>query len=117
MAGGRAGTRCAVGMRSRASGVARPQNMTVAYPLPGNETRSLVRNQLTMTTSAVFGITRTHVGPRHALIAPDGHVPSFVPGVEKATAIVLISAEMGARFTHLLLTFTAGGGAACRLRH
>jgi (S)-ureidoglycine aminohydrolase len=65
-----------------------------------------------MTTSPVFGITRTHVGPRHALIAPDSHVPSFVPGVEKATTIVLISPEMGARFTHLLLTFTAGGGAA-----
>jgi (S)-ureidoglycine aminohydrolase len=65
-----------------------------------------------MITSAIFGITRTHVGARHALIAPDSHVPSLLPGVEQATTIILISAEMGARFTQLLLTFTAGGRAA-----
>ena len=65
-----------------------------------------------MTTSSVFGVTRTHVGPRHALIGPDGHVPSLLPGVEKATSIVLISAEMGARLSHPLLTFSAGGQAA-----
>jgi (S)-ureidoglycine aminohydrolase len=65
-----------------------------------------------MTISSVCGHTRTHIGARHALIGPDGHVPSFLPGVEKATTIVLISVEMGARFTHALLTFTAGGVAA-----
>lgn len=65
-----------------------------------------------MKSSSVFGLTRTHVGARHALIGPDGHVPSFLPGVEKATAIVLISVEMGARFTHLLITFNVGGKAA-----
>ena len=61
--------------------------------------------------TSVFGLTRTHLGARHALVGPDGHVPSFLPGVEKATTIVLISKEMGARFTQLLLTFTVGGGA------
>jgi (S)-ureidoglycine aminohydrolase len=65
-----------------------------------------------MTTFSVCGLTRTHIGARHALIGPDGHVPSFLPGVEKATTIVLISVEMGARFTHALLTFTADGVAA-----
>src|SRR5208283_3401179 len=64
-----------------------------------------------MTNSSVFGLTRTRVGARHALIGPDGHVPSFLPGVEKATTIVLISPGMGARFTHLLMTFNTGGGA------
>ena len=64
-----------------------------------------------MTTSSVFGLTRTHVGARHALIGPDGHVPSFLPGLEKARTIVLISPGMGARFTHLLVTFNIGGGA------
>ncbi len=64
------------------------------------------------TTSAVFGDSRTHIGLRHALIAPDGQVPSSLPGVEKATAMVLISREMGARFTQLLLTFQTDGNAA-----
>jgi (S)-ureidoglycine aminohydrolase len=63
------------------------------------------------TTPLVFGDSRTHVGRRHALIAPDGHVPSSLPGVENATAVVLISAEMGARFTQLLLSFETDGNA------
>jgi (S)-ureidoglycine aminohydrolase len=64
------------------------------------------------TTSSVFGNSRTHIGLRHALIAPDGQVPSSLPGVEKVTAMVLISREMGARFTQLLLTFQTDGIAA-----
>jgi (S)-ureidoglycine aminohydrolase len=63
-----------------------------------------------MTKELVFGNTRTFVGARHALIAPDGHVPSVLPGVENATTIVLISPAMGAAFTQLLLTFNQGGG-------
>ena len=42
--------------------------------------------------SSVFGDSRTHLGLRHALIAPDGQVPSSLPGIEKATAVVLIAA-------------------------
>jgi (S)-ureidoglycine aminohydrolase len=65
-----------------------------------------------MTTDpSVFGDSRTHVHLRHALIAPDGHVPSPLPGVENAMAVVLISPEMGARFTQLLLAFETDGNA------
>ncbi len=63
------------------------------------------------TNPSVYGETRTHVGARHALIAPDGHVSSSLPGVDNATAIVLISKAMGANLTQLLLTFQAGGSA------
>jgi (S)-ureidoglycine aminohydrolase len=64
------------------------------------------------TTPLVFGDSRTHIGLRHALIAPDGHVPSSLPGVDQATTVVLISREMGARFTQALLTFETDGSAA-----
>ena len=57
------------------------------------------------------GNTRTHVGARHALIAPDGHVAGRVPGITGAAAVVLISRAMGARFAQLLVTFDAGGRA------
>jgi (S)-ureidoglycine aminohydrolase len=51
-----------------------------------------------MTKELVFGNTRTFVGVRHALIAPDSHVPS----VENATTVVLISPAMGAGFPNFL---------------
>ena len=79
-----------------------------------NPDQNALRNRAMTKPTSVFGLTRTHLGARHALIGPDGHVPSFLPGVEKATTIVLISKEMGARFTQLLLTFTVGGGATFR---
>ncbi|MEM7602729.1 MAG: (S)-ureidoglycine aminohydrolase, partial [Verrucomicrobiota bacterium] len=53
----------------------------------------------------LFGQTRTVVASRHALIAPDGHVPSDFPGWENVTAFVLISPALGANLTQLLLTF------------
>src|SRR5438132_5720884 len=62
-----------------------------------------------MTKELVFGNTRTFVGARHALIAPDSHVPSVLPGVENATTVVLISPTMGAGFTQFLVTFNQGG--------
>jgi (S)-ureidoglycine aminohydrolase len=62
----------------------------------------------------LFGHTRSRVCPRHALITPDNHVASAVPGVSGATAAVLINPTMGARFAQVQLTFqpggTAGGG-------
>jgi (S)-ureidoglycine aminohydrolase len=64
------------------------------------------------TTPLVFGDSRTHIAPRHALIAPDGHVPSFLPGVDRATTVVLISRELGARFSQVLLTFETDGTAS-----
>ena len=53
----------------------------------------------------LFGQTRTSVSSRHALIAPDGHVPSQFPGWENATAIVIISPAMGANLSQILITF------------
>jgi (S)-ureidoglycine aminohydrolase len=58
-----------------------------------------------------FGQTRTRVARRHALIAPDGHVKSSVPGISGATVVILINEAMGARFAQLLVTFAAGGTA------
>jgi (S)-ureidoglycine aminohydrolase len=58
-----------------------------------------------------FGQTRTRVAARHALIAPDGHVKSNVPGVTGAATVILINEAMGANFAQLLVTFESGGGA------
>jgi (S)-ureidoglycine aminohydrolase len=58
-----------------------------------------------------FGHTRTRVAARHALIAPDGHVKSNVPGITRASTVVLISEGMGAKFAQSLVTFEARGEA------
>lgn len=60
-----------------------------------------------------FGETRTRVGARHAVIAPDGLVPSVVPGITGAVVNVVISPAMGAGLTQLLVTFEAGGRWEC----
>ncbi len=61
--------------------------------------------------SLPFGQTRTCVAARHALIAPDGHVKSAVPGITGAATVILINEAMGAKFAQLLVTFEAGGRA------
>jgi (S)-ureidoglycine aminohydrolase len=53
----------------------------------------------------LFGTTRTVVAARHALISPDGHVPSTFPGWEGATAYIMLSPGMGAKLTQMLITF------------
>jgi (S)-ureidoglycine aminohydrolase len=58
-----------------------------------------------------FGQTRTRISSRHALIAPDGHVKSNVPGITGAVATILISEAMGAKFSQLLVTFESDGRA------
>jgi (S)-ureidoglycine aminohydrolase len=58
-----------------------------------------------------FGSTRTVVAARHALIAPDGHVPSAFPGWVNATAYVMLSPAMGADLTQILAVFEPGGSA------
>src|SRR6185436_11708942 len=58
-----------------------------------------------------FGQTRTRVAARHALIAPDGHVKSNVPGITGAATVILINEAMGAKFAQLLVTFETGGRA------
>src|SRR3954465_10815089 len=62
--------------------------------------------------SIPYGQTRTRIGQRHALIAPDGHVKSEVPGITGAATIILINPAMGAKFAQLLVTFEAGGSAS-----
>jgi (S)-ureidoglycine aminohydrolase len=59
----------------------------------------------------LFGHTRAHVGPRHALITADNHVSSSIPGITGAAAVVLVSPAMGARVAQILVTFEAGGAA------
>lgn len=61
---------------------------------------------------SLFGHTRTIVSTRHALIAPDGHVPSAFPGWDNATAFVMISPAMGANLSQILITFGTGTGSA-----
>lgn len=61
--------------------------------------------------NAPFGQTRTRVAARHALIAPDGHVKSSVPGITGAVTVILINEAMGARFAQMLVTFESGGRA------
>lgn len=56
--------------------------------------------------------TRTVVSHRHALIAPDGHVPSAFPGWEKATGFVILSPAMGASLSQILVTFEGNEGRA-----
>ena len=46
-----------------------------------------------------FGITRSVVSRDHALLAPEGFVPSALAGWERTQGVVLISPRLGARFT------------------
>ena len=59
----------------------------------------------------LFGHTRARIAARHALITPDNHVNSCVPGITGATTVVLISEAMGANFAQTLVTFLEGGRA------
>ncbi|MEM1232389.1 MAG: (S)-ureidoglycine aminohydrolase [Pseudomonadota bacterium] len=54
------------------------------------------------------GISRSSVQRDHALITPESHVPVLLPGWDNAEAVVLISAEMGAKFGQLLAYCHAG---------
>ena len=63
-------------------------------------------------TMKLFGSTRTTVCQNHALISPDGHVPSSFPGWIGATAFVLISPAMGAGLTQMLVHFSQDDGQA-----
>lgn len=61
--------------------------------------------------SELFGHTRARVSARHALLTPNNHVTSSLPGFTDATAVVLISPVMGARFAQTQITFQKGGAA------
>jgi (S)-ureidoglycine aminohydrolase len=60
----------------------------------------------------MFAKTRTTLANRHAIIAPDGHVPSTFPGWVAATGFVMISPAMGADLSQILITFEPTGGTA-----
>ncbi len=57
----------------------------------------------------VFGLTRTRVMPRHALITSDGFVPSTWPGSTGFDGIFHISPAMGAGFNMASCTTKSGG--------
>lgn len=59
--------------------------------------------------SPLFGSTRTVLAARHALIAPDGHVPSDFPGWSGLTTHVIISPAMGAGFSQFLIIGKTAG--------
>lgn len=62
----------------------------------------------------LFGHTRARIAARHALITPQNHVNSVVPGITGATVAILINEAMGAKFAQLLVTFAKDGRAAFR---
>lgn len=55
------------------------------------------------------GITRTSVHPNHALICPESHIPLHFPELPGCECVVLISPEMGAKFSQTLIQVAAGG--------
>jgi (S)-ureidoglycine aminohydrolase len=56
----------------------------------------------------VFGSTRSSVERNHALICPDSFVRAPLPGWENTEGIILISPQMGARFTQCLALMNTG---------
>jgi (S)-ureidoglycine aminohydrolase len=57
-----------------------------------------------------FGLTRTVVKSRYALITPDGFVPSVVPGWKNAVIVLNIAPVMGGpRFAQWQVTLAANG--------
>lgn len=65
-----------------------------------------------MSLLRAFGATRTRLEPTHALIAPDGHVNTLLPGWHKTAVTVLLSAQLGARFTQYVASLEPGGSAS-----
>lgn len=57
----------------------------------------------------IYGLTRTHVARRHALITSDGFVPSVWPGATAVETIFQITPAMGAGFVQARCTWSAGG--------
>ena len=56
-----------------------------------------------------FGQTRTRVKRNHAFIAPDGHVETTMPAWKKTQGVMLISPQLGARFSQYLAHMQKGG--------
>jgi (S)-ureidoglycine aminohydrolase len=58
------------------------------------------------------GQTRTRLRARHALITPDGHVASVLPGMEGVRVVAHITPALGAGFVQSTLFFESKGRAA-----
>jgi (S)-ureidoglycine aminohydrolase len=61
---------------------------------------------------SLFGATRSRVERNHALICPDSFVPAPLPGWERAQGVILISPQLGARFTQYLALMEPEASAA-----
>ncbi len=59
----------------------------------------------------LFGTTRSRVAGDHALICPDSHVRSPLPGWSRTQCVILIAPPMGARFQQFLAIMEAGATA------
>jgi (S)-ureidoglycine aminohydrolase len=55
-----------------------------------------------------LGETRSSIGDRHALICPDSHERTTLPGWPGSSIIVLISPQMGAKFTEYFVDVAKG---------
>lgn len=53
------------------------------------------------------GLTRNVIKRNYALLTPDGHVPSVLPGWTNCTPVVLISAALGAHLAQYLISLEA----------
>jgi (S)-ureidoglycine aminohydrolase len=53
------------------------------------------------------GLTRNVIKRNYALITPDGHVASVLPGWKQCTPLVLISTALGAGFSQFLISLDA----------
>jgi (S)-ureidoglycine aminohydrolase len=60
----------------------------------------------------LLGQTRTRLSERHALITPDSHVASLVPGIARARVIAHITPAMGAGFAQSTIFFEPTGHAS-----
>ncbi len=63
-----------------------------------------------------FGITRSRLTHTHALITPDNHVQASLAGWTDTHGVILISPQMGARFTQFAAHMEAGATAGSPLR-
>lgn len=57
------------------------------------------------------GSSRSRIARNHALLAPESHVRTTLPGWEKTATVVLISPHMGAAFTQYLAHMEKSGRA------
>ncbi len=60
--------------------------------------------------ATLLGHTRTRIGPRHAVLTTDAHLPTPAAGLSKGRVTALISPRLGASFLATLLEFDGDDG-------